>query len=139
MANSTESKAACSVCQEYCQNLMSTGWGFTQACPETDVDLLCFYNGTERPKKRSPRQTTEMNEVSLEKGLSAPAFKGSGGVTVCETHQEPLKVFCMEDHTLICLVCDKSKKHRTHTVLPVEEAVVDYKVSEGSRSPSAKV
>uniref|UniRef100_A0A8D0G7A9 Zinc finger protein RFP-like n=1 Tax=Sphenodon punctatus TaxID=8508 RepID=A0A8D0G7A9_SPHPU len=46
---------------------------------------------------------------------------------VCEKHQEPLKLFCQDDHVPICLVCEKSKGHRAHTVVPIEEAVQEYK------------
>nr|XP_028573516.1 zinc finger protein RFP-like [Podarcis muralis] len=45
----------------------------------------------------------------------------------CEKHQESLKLFCMEDETVVCLVCDKSRKHRDHEVIPVDEASEDYK------------
>uniref|UniRef100_A0ACB8EG25 Uncharacterized protein n=1 Tax=Sphaerodactylus townsendi TaxID=933632 RepID=A0ACB8EG25_9SAUR len=46
---------------------------------------------------------------------------------MCEEHQEPLKVFCKEDRAFLCLVCDKSRQHRAHTVLPLEEAAREYK------------
>uniref|UniRef100_A0A803T891 B box-type domain-containing protein n=1 Tax=Anolis carolinensis TaxID=28377 RepID=A0A803T891_ANOCA len=48
---------------------------------------------------------------------------------MCEHHQEPLKLFCDDDQILICVVCDKSKQHRQHKVIPKEEAFEEYKVS----------
>uniref|UniRef100_A0A670Z094 Tripartite motif containing 7 n=1 Tax=Pseudonaja textilis TaxID=8673 RepID=A0A670Z094_PSETE len=45
---------------------------------------------------------------------------------VCQRHQEPLKFFCKNDQMVICVVCDKSEKHKDHTVFPVE-AAQDYK------------
>uniref|UniRef100_A0ACB8EFG5 Uncharacterized protein n=1 Tax=Sphaerodactylus townsendi TaxID=933632 RepID=A0ACB8EFG5_9SAUR len=45
----------------------------------------------------------------------------------CQKHQEPLKLFCKEDEALICLVCDRSKEHRDHKTLPLEEASQEYK------------
>ncbi|XP_034963677.1 E3 ubiquitin-protein ligase TRIM7-like [Zootoca vivipara] len=53
--------------------------------------------------------------------------QGGGMGRYCEKHQESLKLFCMEDETVVCLVCDKSRKHRDHEVIPVDEAFEDYK------------
>uniref|UniRef100_A0A8C0FW83 Uncharacterized protein n=1 Tax=Chelonoidis abingdonii TaxID=106734 RepID=A0A8C0FW83_CHEAB len=47
--------------------------------------------------------------------------------TKCEKHQEALKLFCQEDQSPICVVCDRSKEHRAHTVVPAEEAAQEYK------------
>nr|XP_025034150.1 E3 ubiquitin-protein ligase TRIM17-like isoform X2 [Pelodiscus sinensis] len=46
---------------------------------------------------------------------------------LCERHQEHLKLFCEEDQTPICLVCDRSRVHRAHMVVPIEEAAQEYK------------
>ncbi|XP_070591766.1 zinc finger protein RFP-like isoform X2 [Erythrolamprus reginae] len=43
-------------------------------------------------------------------------------LTLCEVHNKPLKFFCQNELALICTQCSKSKKHHTHTVLPIEEA-----------------
>lgn len=47
---------------------------------------------------------------------------------VCEKHREPLKLYCEEDQMPICVVCDRSREHRGHSVLPLEEAVEGFKV-----------
>ncbi|XP_069083379.1 E3 ubiquitin-protein ligase TRIM39-like [Pleurodeles waltl] len=47
---------------------------------------------------------------------------------LCEKHEEKLRLFCEEDQTLICVVCDRSKEHRSHAVTPIEEAAQEYKV-----------
>uniref|UniRef100_A0A670HX56 Tripartite motif containing 39 n=1 Tax=Podarcis muralis TaxID=64176 RepID=A0A670HX56_PODMU len=46
---------------------------------------------------------------------------------ICEKHQEPLKLFCKEDESPICVVCDRSKEHKSHEVVPLEEASQEYK------------
>ncbi|XP_078240157.1 E3 ubiquitin-protein ligase TRIM7-like [Pogona vitticeps] len=46
---------------------------------------------------------------------------------LCEEHQEPLKLFCQDDKTLICVICDKRKEHRDHQVVPLEEAAQQHK------------
>uniref|UniRef100_A0A8C3FQ25 Zinc finger protein RFP n=1 Tax=Chrysemys picta bellii TaxID=8478 RepID=A0A8C3FQ25_CHRPI len=56
--------------------------------------------------------------------LPVPLYRGE---SVCDEHQEPLKLFCEEDQTPICVVCDRSRTHRAHTVVPIEEAAQEYK------------
>nr|XP_056722306.1 E3 ubiquitin-protein ligase TRIM7-like [Euleptes europaea] len=46
---------------------------------------------------------------------------------VCQKHKEPLKLFCKDEEALICWVCDRSKEHRDHETLPLEEASQEYK------------
>ncbi|XP_074020842.1 zinc finger protein RFP-like [Numenius arquata] len=50
-----------------------------------------------------------------------------GGENLCEEHQEPLKLFCKDEERLICVVCDRSKVHHDHSVVPVGEAAKEYK------------
>ncbi|KAI5628588.1 tripartite motif-containing protein 35-like [Silurus asotus] len=47
--------------------------------------------------------------------------------TVCSLHDEKLKLFCMEDQQLVCVVCRDSKKHTDHKFCPVDEAGSDCK------------
>uniref|UniRef100_A0A8C3HLZ0 Uncharacterized protein n=1 Tax=Chrysemys picta bellii TaxID=8478 RepID=A0A8C3HLZ0_CHRPI len=56
-----------------------------------------------------------------------------GAGRACEKHQEALKLFCQEDQSPICVVCDRSKEHRAHTVVPAEEAAQEYKVGRNPR------
>ncbi|KAF7709774.1 nuclear factor 7, brain-like [Silurus meridionalis] len=47
--------------------------------------------------------------------------------TVCSLHSEKLKLFCLDDHQPVCLVCRDSKKHTNHKFCPIDEAVTDCK------------
>ncbi|XP_015273656.1 PREDICTED: tripartite motif-containing protein 7-like [Gekko japonicus] len=67
---------------------------------------------------------TEVSVVLLE-SLKAVVVAQKG--RVCQKHQEPLKLFCKDDEALICVVCDRSKEHRNHETLPLEEASQEYK------------
>nr|XP_020633580.1 tripartite motif-containing protein 10-like [Pogona vitticeps] len=60
------------------------------------------------------KRLQERREADMERG-------------VCLRHQEPLKLFCKDDGAPICVVCDRSKEHRTHEVVPAEEAAETYK------------
>ncbi|XP_054982606.1 E3 ubiquitin-protein ligase TRIM7 isoform X1 [Sorex araneus] len=57
-------------------------------------------------------------------GAAAP---GGPGAPVCALHHEPLKLFCQDDGRAICVVCDRARDHRDHTVLPLDEAVQEAK------------
>ncbi|XP_054834657.1 E3 ubiquitin-protein ligase TRIM7-like [Eublepharis macularius] len=81
--------------------------------------------GTRSPRERSSSEPiTEREKAQVARWLLQA---GAGGEMVCKKHQEPLKVFCKEDRAVLCLVCDKSRQHRSHTVLPLEEAAEEYK------------
>ncbi|KAL2080828.1 hypothetical protein ACEWY4_022681 [Coilia grayii] len=40
----------------------------------------------------------------------------------CSLHREKLKLFCLEDQQLVCLVCRDSEAHRDHSFSPFNEA-----------------
>nr|XP_014339582.1 PREDICTED: zinc-binding protein A33-like [Latimeria chalumnae] len=46
---------------------------------------------------------------------------------ICSEHEEKLKLFCLEDQELICVICQTSKKHQNHKCCPIKEAALDYK------------
>ncbi|XP_015279117.1 PREDICTED: tripartite motif-containing protein 7-like, partial [Gekko japonicus] len=67
------------------------------------------------------------NVVEIAKKLSHQGGReGEAKGRVCEKHQEPLKLFCKDDEAPLCVVCDRSKDHRDHRVIPVEEAAQEY-------------
>ncbi|XP_061102648.1 E3 ubiquitin-protein ligase TRIM35-like [Conger conger] len=45
----------------------------------------------------------------------------------CSLHGEKLLLFCEKDEEPLCVICHTSKKHRNHSVCPVEEAALDLK------------
>lgn len=50
------------------------------------------------------------------------------GMDMCEEHEEKLKLYCEDDQLPICLVCGMSRDHKTHNVIPINEAFENYKV-----------
>ncbi|NXW84917.1 TRI27 protein, partial [Alopecoenas beccarii] len=44
----------------------------------------------------------------------------------CEKHREPLGFFCKDDGVGVCAVCRESRAHRSHAVLPVQDALQEY-------------
>ncbi|KAM6962482.1 E3 ubiquitin-protein ligase TRIM35-like [Aplochiton taeniatus] len=51
----------------------------------------------------------------------------AGSEVLCSLHREKLKLFCLDDQQLVCLVCRDSKKHTSHRFRPIDEAVLDHK------------
>uniref|UniRef100_A0A8C3HSC3 E3 ubiquitin-protein ligase TRIM39-like n=1 Tax=Chrysemys picta bellii TaxID=8478 RepID=A0A8C3HSC3_CHRPI len=47
---------------------------------------------------------------------------------ICREHEDKLKLFCEDDGEVICLVCDNTQEHRSHTLVSIEQAVQEYKV-----------
>ncbi|XP_078271854.1 zinc-binding protein A33-like [Rhinoraja longicauda] len=45
----------------------------------------------------------------------------------CEEHQEELKLFCETDKKLVCVSCVAAREHKSHSFLPIKEAVERYK------------
>uniref|UniRef100_A0A8D0GQI7 RING-type E3 ubiquitin transferase n=1 Tax=Sphenodon punctatus TaxID=8508 RepID=A0A8D0GQI7_SPHPU len=137
--------ATCPVCLEYFTDPVSIhcGHSFCRACidqcwGEGEINFSCP-QCRDTALERNVRPNRELGSlVELVKELRLQAGKAPEGEPVCERHREPLKLFCEEEETLICVVCDKSKEHRDHLVLPIEEAVQDYRVQIQRRLQSLK-
>ncbi|XP_044838451.1 zinc finger protein RFP-like [Mauremys mutica] len=131
---SFQEKATCPVCLEYFTEpvTLECGHNFCRACiaqcwEGSDTDISCpqCRQTVQRRNLRPNRQLANMVEIA--KRLSLQAAKGKGGDGVCGKHQEALKLFCEEDQTPICVVCDRSRAHRAHMVVPIQEAAQEYK------------
>ncbi|XP_036401197.1 zinc-binding protein A33-like [Megalops cyprinoides] len=46
---------------------------------------------------------------------------------ICSLHGEKLLIFCEEDQSAVCVVCQTSKDHKNHQLCPVREAVPHLK------------
>ncbi|CAL8394726.1 unnamed protein product [Arctogadus glacialis] len=46
---------------------------------------------------------------------------------ICETHEEKLKLFCVDHQKPICVICRDSKDHKQHQCVPINEAATDSK------------
>uniref|UniRef100_A0ACB8EGA5 Uncharacterized protein n=1 Tax=Sphaerodactylus townsendi TaxID=933632 RepID=A0ACB8EGA5_9SAUR len=89
-------------------------------CKE-DQAPVCLVCGIS--KEHKDHEVIPLEEAFQENRAVVAARKGR----VCQKHQEPLKLFCKDDEALICVVCDRSKEHRDHETLPLEEASQEYK------------
>ncbi|CAM5158743.1 unnamed protein product [Eretmochelys imbricata] len=113
--------------------IIDCGHNFCRACitqclgrQETSLSCPCCRGSFPQRHLKPNRQLANVAEVA--KQLSLQLFKEPRGGRVCEKYLEALKLFCEEDQTPICVACDRSKEHRAHTVVPIEEAAQEYKV-----------
>lgn len=130
-----QDEATCSVCLEFFKDPVSIecGHNFCRACiikswKDLEMDFPCpqcrevFQQKSFRPN----RQLANMAEI-----ISQFALRGAKGAEedgLCAKHREALKLYCKDDRRTICVVCDRSREHRPHAVVPVDEASEEYKV-----------
>uniref|UniRef100_A0A452HW00 Zinc finger protein RFP-like n=1 Tax=Gopherus agassizii TaxID=38772 RepID=A0A452HW00_9SAUR len=132
---SLQEEATCPICLEYFTEpvTLECGHNFCRACISqcwegSDTAASCP-QCRETVQQRNLRPNRQLaNVLEIAKRLSLQKAKGTGGDGVCGEHQEALKLFCEEDQTPICVVCDRSRAHRAHTVVPIQEAAQEYKV-----------
>ncbi|XP_053234740.1 E3 ubiquitin-protein ligase TRIM52-like [Podarcis raffonei] len=135
---SLQDEATCSICLDYYQNPMMVidcGHNFCRDC----IAQCCegsIANVFSCPQCRKPFPWQNLrpnrhlwNIVELAMQFSKRRAKELGEQTLCKKHQEPLKLFCEYDQTSICVVCDRSKLHKYHSVIPIEEAAQVYQVT----------
>ncbi|XP_026549936.1 zinc finger protein RFP-like [Notechis scutatus] len=127
-------EATCSICRDYFQDPVSIPQCGHNFC------LYCLTRswGTSESEASCPecRQTFAPRSVLLNRQLARVAEVARGcsrhpeeeGGSFCPKHREPLKLFCKDHETLICLVCDRSKEHEGHSVIPAEEAFQEYQI-----------
>uniref|UniRef100_A0A8C8BLE7 Zinc finger protein RFP n=1 Tax=Otus sunia TaxID=257818 RepID=A0A8C8BLE7_9STRI len=129
------SEASCPICLEYFRDPVSIhcGHNFCRACItrcwEWSTTNFSCPQCRETAPERNLRPSRELARVlEIAKRLSLQVARGE---TVeeegCERHREPLKIFCKDDEAFICVICRESRAHRAHTMLPVQDAVQEYK------------
>ncbi|XP_075770161.1 zinc finger protein RFP-like isoform X2 [Pelodiscus sinensis] len=135
-ARTLQEEATCSICLDYFHEpvmIIDCGHNFCRACItqcqegwQTNLSCPCCRGSFPQRNLKPNRQLASLAEVA--KQLNPQLIKDPGGERVCEKHQEALKLFCQDDQTPICVVCNCSKEHRAHSVVPSEEAAQEYKV-----------
>ncbi|XP_065271488.1 E3 ubiquitin-protein ligase TRIM39-like [Emys orbicularis] len=131
-------EATCSICLEYLTEpvTIDCGHNFCRACitqysehreSESGTMILCpqCREPLQKGKLRSNRQLADIVENIKKLGLKP---ENAQKENLCERHEEKLQLFCEEDGEAICVICRESRAHRTHAVVPIEEAAQDYKV-----------
>ncbi|XP_067321511.1 zinc finger protein RFP-like [Anolis sagrei] len=117
---------ACSICLEYFKEpvTISCGHNFCRACLDQGKEEEEFPCPQCRQKvqKRGLKRNWKLANL-VEIATEMEKEKGR----LCQRHQEPLKLFCKDHDAPICMVCDRSKEHENHQVIPLDEASKEYK------------
>ncbi|XP_052630924.1 E3 ubiquitin-protein ligase TRIM7-like isoform X3 [Harpia harpyja] len=129
-----QDEATCSVCLEFFKDPVSIecGHNFCRACiikswKDLEMDFPCpqcrevFQQKSFRPN----RQLANMSEIISQ--FTLRGAKGAEEDGLCAKHREALKLYCKDDRRTICVVCDRSREHRPHAVVPIDEASEEYK------------
>ncbi|XP_057565091.1 E3 ubiquitin-protein ligase TRIM52 isoform X2 [Hippopotamus amphibius kiboko] len=86
--------------------------------------------------RRSFRPNLQLaNMVQIISQMCPTPNRGSRGNDqgICSKHQKALKLFCEVDKEAICVVCRESRSHKLHSVVPLDEAVHEYKLKMAAR------
>ncbi|KAH0630412.1 hypothetical protein JD844_013422 [Phrynosoma platyrhinos] len=118
----------------FCRACISTYWeNLDDSFPCPQCRKRC-HKGKLRPNAQLGKVAEKAKELAARDLLKTPTPtpkthkpESAPRKEMCKQHLEALKLFCKDDKALICVVCDKSKEHRFHMVIPVEEAVEEYK------------
>ncbi|XP_032903473.1 nuclear factor 7, brain-like [Amblyraja radiata] len=87
------------------------------SCPECREQ---FTDRTLRVNRALARLSAKARTLSLNRTEKESKHHG-------EEHQEELKLFCETDKKLICVICVAGRDHKSHSFMPVDEAVETYK------------
>uniref|UniRef100_A0A3B3RH26 Tripartite motif containing 35-14 n=1 Tax=Paramormyrops kingsleyae TaxID=1676925 RepID=A0A3B3RH26_9TELE len=113
-------------CHSFCRACLGRYWG--QCVPSARQCPLCRHVAplTEEPVLNLALRN--LCDSYLQKGEGQDSSQGGfGRDPQCPLHEEPFKLFCLEDKVPICVVCQSSKAHKTHGCSPIGEAVLECK------------
>ncbi|XP_030055652.1 E3 ubiquitin-protein ligase TRIM39-like isoform X2 [Microcaecilia unicolor] len=132
-AESLRDEASCSICLDYFTDPVTIDCGhnfcrscITQSWEGRDTDFPCPQCRALSLQRNLRPNRQLANVTEMVKKLSHTSVRPKEE-NLCEEHEEKLKLFCEEDQRAICVVCDRSRDHRSHTVIPIKEAVQEYK------------
>ncbi|XP_042578362.1 nuclear factor 7, brain-like [Cyprinus carpio] len=103
-----------SVCKECLQQFWRTKG--TQECP------VC-----RRLSSHDPPVNLVLKNLCEALQKERKESRSSESEDLCSLHSEKLKLFCLEDKQLVCLVCRDSQQHENHKFRPIGEAAHPYK------------
>ncbi|XP_034460782.1 nuclear factor 7, brain-like [Hippoglossus hippoglossus] len=129
MASRSEEDLYCPVCDDVFRDpvILSCSHSFCKDCVKSwwkDKEVkecpLC--------KRRSSRSEPPCNLVL--KNLCETFLQErdqSSSHALCSLHSEKLRLFCLDHHQPVCVICRDSKKHSDHRIRPIDEAAPQHK------------
>uniref|UniRef100_A0A4W5PNI5 Tripartite motif containing 39 n=1 Tax=Hucho hucho TaxID=62062 RepID=A0A4W5PNI5_9TELE len=132
------SELSCPVCLELFREpvILECGHHFCRVCitqcweAKSDEHPTCPQCRKTCPQKLRPNSLLCNVVDSVRRARSMDLKPGdTERPDLCEEHEEKLKLYCEDDQLAICLVCGMSRAHKTHNVIPINEAFENYKVT----------
>ncbi|XP_067393520.1 E3 ubiquitin-protein ligase TRIM17-like, partial [Emydura macquarii macquarii] len=131
-------EVVCHICTDYFNDPVSTDCrhNFCRVCiterygkwEKDNPEGVCCPECGEKLKKekfQTNRQLAIMMENRQRLGKKCGSLKQQ---TVFREHEDNVKWFCEDDDEMICQLCDKTREHRSHALVPIKVAVQKYKV-----------
>ncbi|KAL7986306.1 hypothetical protein Chor_011472 [Crotalus horridus] len=123
-------EASCSVCLEYLKDpvIIDCGHNFCRVCitrwwEDLNRDFPCpVCRKTFRHRSLKPNRQLG-NMVEIAKQLQVTNKRKIRDENLCEKHNEVLRLFCKEDQEAVCLACEISHEHRSHTVEKMQKCL----------------
>lgn len=119
----------------FCQTCIDNCWNgqFRRTCPvcrtlclsERPPASLVLRNIVEsfRARQQSSLEETEQCREERQGRESAQTPEER-----CSAHGKRLLFFCEDDQEALCTVCQRSRRHKDHQIIPLEEAAQELKV-----------
>uniref|UniRef100_A0A8C6ZJ21 RING-type E3 ubiquitin transferase n=1 Tax=Nothoprocta perdicaria TaxID=30464 RepID=A0A8C6ZJ21_NOTPE len=156
MAESFRAEASCPLCRGLFQDPVSVPCGHSfcrgcirsppcarfllfPGCPARYIPLFLAFSFKLcrevflRPNRALANVADIVRQLAPRRGDGDEEEEGGG---LCAKHREALKLYCQDDGRCICVVCDRSREHRAHAVVPVDEAAEEYQVARGGAGAS---
>ncbi|KAL8213083.1 UNVERIFIED_CONTAM: hypothetical protein K2H54_060670 [Gekko kuhli] len=131
-ATDMEREARCPICLQYLIDpvTLDCGHNFCRACITGFCETWGKLGDLECPVCRLPIENRDFRSnwqlANIIEKLKLLPLKQTKE-TLCAKHKKELNLFCKEDEELVCVVCERSPEHRSHSMLLLEEAAQEYR------------
>ncbi|KAM4562363.1 zinc-binding protein A33-like [Odontesthes bonariensis] len=109
----------------FCRECITLSLSSQQQCPQcrtpVPTQMGHFHLTTNHILKSLAEKAKETERLKRESG------KDEVSGWFCPEHEEKLKLFCITDQQLVCIICRDGAKHEGHKFKPVKEAAVSLK------------
>ncbi|XP_030053396.1 E3 ubiquitin-protein ligase TRIM39-like [Microcaecilia unicolor] len=129
-AESLQEETSCPICLDYFTDPVITecGHNFCRSCiteswERIEINFPCP-QCRETSLQRNLRPNRQLANITA---VLKTFSERNEAENLCEKHEEKLKLFCTEEEKAICVICKEGKDHRSHSVIPIEEAMQEYK------------
>ncbi|KAL7398725.1 hypothetical protein ABVT39_014268 [Epinephelus coioides] len=103
----------------FCRGCITDALSSQELCPQcrTAVPTEVKSLPTSHILKRLAEKAKEAEKMKTE-----PAKEKAGVSELCPEHEEKLKLFCVTDQQLACIICRDGARHEGHKFKPIKEA-----------------